>query len=63
MKRLILLILLVLWPWRLFAADMAFMVLDQNSYIANMAVQTLGLSLDIAVITSNDVIKAPEAVK
>ncbi|MBU1344201.1 MAG: cobaltochelatase subunit CobN [Proteobacteria bacterium] len=63
MKRLIFLILFVLWPGRLFAADMAFMVLDQNSYIANTAVQTLGLPLDIAVITSNDVIKNPDAVK
>ncbi|CCK81270.1 cobaltochelatase subunit CobN [Desulfobacula toluolica] len=61
MKRLI--VLLFFWPWHLYAADMAFMVLDHNSYLACMAVEKLDLPIDIKVITSHDVTRDAQRIK
>ncbi|MFH2058025.1 MAG: cobaltochelatase subunit CobN [Pseudomonadota bacterium] len=56
-----------LLPTRVGAADMVFMVLDQNSYIANLAVKGLDLAanyeFDIRIVTTDDIIKAPEKTK
>jgi len=52
-----------LWPFHLFAADIAFMVLDHNSFLANMAVEELELPIDIRVITSNDITQESRKMK
>jgi cobaltochelatase CobN len=56
MKRLIFLFLCLffLQPWHLFAADVAFLVLDNNSFLADRAVEELKLPVDIQVITTSD---------
>lgn len=56
-------ICILLLPAAGFCADMAFMVLDHNSYLADQAVQHLGLKTDIQVITADDVIQRPDDMK
>ncbi|WP_022668600.1 cobaltochelatase subunit CobN [Desulfospira joergensenii] len=55
------LLFILLFPGAVFGADLVFMVLDHNSYIATQAVNHLDLPLDIQVITADDVTRQPDA--
>ncbi|MCG8616778.1 MAG: cobaltochelatase subunit CobN, partial [Desulfobacterales bacterium] len=64
MKRfyvLITIVMISLLPAHARSADLVFMVLDANSYVANLAVSGLGTKVDIRIITGDDTVREPAA--
>lgn len=57
------LFLSALLPVKALAADMVLMVLDANSYIADLALEGIDLPVDINIITADDIANKPGDVK